>query len=69
MAERDPIGDAALEIQEEFNTLITEYDNRDVVIRAVTGVPATTPYAANSRGGAAGGGVRRHDGDRRAGQR
>jgi hypothetical protein len=42
MTERDPIDDAALEIQEEFNTLISEYDSRDVVVRAVTGILATT---------------------------
>ena len=45
------INDASLEIQEEFNALITEYDNRDVVVGAVTGILATTAYAAcNSPG-------------------
>jgi hypothetical protein len=53
MTEHDPIDDAALEIQEEFNALIQQYDNRDVVVRAVTGILATTAYAAsNSPGGA-----------------
>jgi hypothetical protein len=51
MTERDQINDASLEIQEEFNALITEYDNRDVVVGAVTGILATTAYAAcNSPG-------------------
>ena len=48
MTEQDPIDDGALEIQEEFNALITEYDNRDVVVRAVTGILATTAYAASN---------------------
>jgi capsular polysaccharide biosynthesis protein len=48
MTERDPMDDAALEIQEEFNALITEYDDRDVVVRAVTGILATTAYAASN---------------------
>jgi uncharacterized protein YlxP (DUF503 family) len=48
MTERDPIDDAALEIQEEFNALISEYDSRDVVVRAVTGILATTAYAASN---------------------
>jgi hypothetical protein len=48
MTERDPIDDAALEIQEEFNALIQEYDNRDVVVRAVVGILATTAYAASN---------------------
>jgi hypothetical protein len=48
MKERDPIDDAALEIQEEFNALISEYDSRDVVVRAVTGILATTAYAASN---------------------
>jgi hypothetical protein len=47
MTEHDSIDDAALEIQEEFNALIQQYDNRDVVVRAVTGILATTAYAAN----------------------
>jgi hypothetical protein len=47
MTERDPIDNAALEILEEFNALIQEYDNRDVV-RAVTGILATTVYAASN---------------------
>jgi hypothetical protein len=51
MTEHGPIDDAALEIQEEFNALISEYDHRDVVVRAVTGILATTAYAAaNSPG-------------------
>jgi hypothetical protein len=53
VTERDPIDDAALEIQDEFNALITEYDNRDVVIRAVTGILATTAYAASKSPGEA----------------
>jgi hypothetical protein len=48
MTERDPIDDAALELQEEFNALISEYDSRDVVVRAVTGILATTAYAASN---------------------
>ena len=47
MTEHDPIDDAALEMQEEFNALIQGYDNRDVVVRAVTGILATTAYAAS----------------------
>jgi hypothetical protein len=50
MTERD---DAALEIQEEFNALIQEYDNRDVVVQAVTGILATTAYAASNSPGEA----------------
>jgi hypothetical protein len=46
MTEPDPIDDAASEIQEEFNALIWEYNSRDVVVRAVTGILATTAYAA-----------------------
>jgi hypothetical protein len=53
VTERDPIDDAALEIQEEFNALLTEYDNRDVVLRAVTGILATTAYAASNSPGEA----------------
>jgi hypothetical protein len=53
MTERDPIDDAALEIQEEFNALIQEYDNRDVVVRAVIGILATTAYAASNSPGEA----------------
>jgi hypothetical protein len=48
MTERDPIDDAALEVQEEFNELISEYDSRDIVVRAVTGILATTAYAASN---------------------
>jgi hypothetical protein len=48
MAERDPIDDAALQIQDEFNALIQEYDDRDVVVRAVTAILATTAYAAGN---------------------
>jgi hypothetical protein len=36
-----------VKIQEEFNALIQEYDNRDVVVRAVTGILATTADAAS----------------------
>ena len=32
----------------EFNALITEYDDRDVVLRAVTGILAMTAYAASN---------------------
>jgi uncharacterized protein YlxP (DUF503 family) len=53
MTERDPIDDAALELQEEFNALISEYDSRDVVVRAVTGILATTAYAASNSPGEA----------------
>jgi hypothetical protein len=53
MTEHDPIDDAALEIQEEFNALIQQYDNRDVVVRAVTGIVATTAYAASNSPGEA----------------
>jgi hypothetical protein len=42
-----------LEIQEEFNALISEYDQRDVVVRAVTGILATTAYAATNSPGEA----------------
>jgi hypothetical protein len=38
---------------EEFNALIQEYDNRDVVVRAVTGILATTAYAASNSPGEA----------------
>jgi hypothetical protein len=48
MTEHDPSDDAGLKIQEEFNALISEYDNRDVVVRAVTGILATTAYAASN---------------------
>jgi hypothetical protein len=48
MTEHDPTDDAAVEIQEEFNALITEYDDRAVVVRAVTGIFATTAYAASN---------------------
>jgi hypothetical protein len=47
MTEHDPLDDAASEIQEEFTALIKEYYNRDVVVRAVTGILATTAYAAS----------------------
>jgi hypothetical protein len=53
MTEHDPIDEAALEIQEEFNALIQECDNRDVVVRAVTGILATTAYAASNSPGEA----------------
>jgi hypothetical protein len=53
MTERDPIDDAALEIQEEFTALISEYDSRDVVVRAVTRILATTAYAAGNSPGEA----------------
>jgi hypothetical protein len=53
MTEHDPVDSAALEIQEEFNALINEYDNRDVVVRAVTGILATTAYAASNSPGEA----------------
>lgn len=53
MTERDPIDDAALEIQQEFNALLTEYDDREVVLRAVTGILATTTYAASNSPGEA----------------
>ena len=53
MTERDPIDDAALEIQQEFNALLTEYDDREVVLRAVTGILATTAYAASNSPGEA----------------
>jgi capsular polysaccharide biosynthesis protein len=53
MTENDPIDDAALEIQEEFHTLIQQYVNRDVVVRAVTGILATTAYAASNSPGEA----------------
>jgi hypothetical protein len=48
---RDTIDDAALE--EEFNALLREYDNRDVVVRAVTGILTTTAYAASNSPGEA----------------
>jgi hypothetical protein len=48
MTEQDPIDDAALEIHEEFNALLQQYDDRDVVVRAVTGILATTAYAASN---------------------
>jgi hypothetical protein len=48
MTEHDPIDDAALETQDEFNALIQQCHNRDVVVRAVTGILATTAHAANS---------------------
>jgi hypothetical protein len=48
MTEHDPIDEVALEIHEEFNALIQQYDNRDVVVRAVTGILATTAYAASN---------------------
>jgi ABC transporter substrate binding protein len=47
VTELDPIDDAALEIQEEFNALI-QGDSRDVVVRAVTGILATTAYAGSN---------------------
>ena len=47
MREQDPIDEAALEMEEEFNALIKKYDDRDVVVRAVTGILATTAYAAS----------------------
>jgi hypothetical protein len=53
VTERDPIDDAALEIQQEFNALLTEYDDREVVLRAVTGILATTAYAASNSPGEA----------------
>ena len=53
MTERDPIDDASLEIQQEFNALLTEYDDREVVLRAVTGILATTAYAATNSPGEA----------------
>jgi ABC-type nitrate/sulfonate/bicarbonate transport system substrate-binding protein len=53
MTEHDRIDDAALEIHEEFNALIQEYDNRDVVVRAVTGILAATAYAASNSPGEA----------------
>ena len=53
MTEREQINDASLEIQEEFNALITEYDNRDVVVGAVTGILGTTAYAAGNSPGEA----------------
>jgi hypothetical protein len=53
VTERDPIDDASLEIQQEFNALLTEYDDREVVLRAVTGILATTAYAATNSPGEA----------------
>jgi hypothetical protein len=53
MTQHDSIDDAALEIQEEFTALIQQYDNRDVVVRAVTGILATTAYAAGNSPGEA----------------
>ena len=50
MTERDPIDDAALEIQEEFNALISEYDSRDVVVRAVTGIPGAEGISRSDDG-------------------
>jgi len=35
-------------MQEEFNALIKKYKDRDVVIQAVTGILATTAYAASN---------------------
>jgi hypothetical protein len=43
MTERDQIDDAALELQ----------DDRDVVVRGVTGILATTAYAASNSPGEA----------------
>jgi hypothetical protein len=53
MTEHDPIDDAALEIQERFHALIQQHDSRDVVVRAVTGILATTAYAASNSPGEA----------------
>jgi hypothetical protein len=48
MAEQDQIADAAHDMQEEFQVLIRKYDDRDVVIQAVTGIIATVAYAASN---------------------
>jgi hypothetical protein len=53
MTPHDPTDDAALEMQEEFNALIKKYDDQDVVVRAVTGILATTAYAARDSPGEA----------------
>ena len=53
MTQDDPMNDAALEMQEEFNALIKKYNDRDVVVRAVTGIFATTAYAASNSPGEA----------------
>jgi hypothetical protein len=47
MTQRASIDDAAIELQEEFNALIKKHDNRDIVVRAVTGILATTAYAGS----------------------
>jgi hypothetical protein len=48
MTQHDQIADAALDMQEEFQALIKKYDDRDVVIQAVTGILATVAYAASN---------------------
>jgi vesicle coat complex subunit len=48
MTQLDPTDTAAMEMQEDFQALIKKYKDRDVVIRAVTGILATTAYAASN---------------------
>jgi hypothetical protein len=49
---RDPVGAKAMQLREEFKALVKKYDDQDVVVRAVTGILASTAMAAsNSPGG------------------
>ena len=48
LTQHDAIGAVAMEMREEFKALVKKYDDRDVVIRAVTGILATTAMAASA---------------------
>jgi hypothetical protein len=48
MADEDPIDAAAMELLEQFHALTKKHSNRDVAIRAATGILSTTAYAASN---------------------
>jgi hypothetical protein len=47
MTQHDPIEAFAMEMLEEFKSLIKKYNDQDVVIRAVTGILASVAKAAS----------------------
>jgi hypothetical protein len=48
MTKLNRIDAAAMKMQEDFQALIKKYKDREVVIQAVTGILATTAYAAST---------------------
>jgi hypothetical protein len=48
VTQHDPIDAAAMELIEQFHALTKKYSNRDVAVRAVTGILSTTAYAASN---------------------